>query len=109
MLLGGLLLAGGDAFKHAKNVALLHDQELLTIDLDFGAGPFAEQHPIAGLHIERLNLALLIAGTGSCGDDLALLRLFLGRIGNDDAALGALVLLDTAYDDAVVQRTKLHG
>ena len=102
--LSSLPLAGGGAFKHAEDVALLHDEEVLIIDLNFGAGPLAEQHPIAGLDVERLYLALLIAGTRACSDDLALLGLFLSSIGNNNAATGALVLLDAA----VVQRTKLH-
>src|SRR5246127_4669285 len=34
---------------HAHDVGLLHDQEFLAVELDFGAGPFAEQHAIAGL------------------------------------------------------------
>src|SRR4029078_8780977 len=45
---------------------------------------------------------------GAYGDDFAPLRLLLGGIRNDNAALGPLVLLDPAYDDAVMQWTKLH-
>src|SRR5271156_2530079 len=33
--LGGFLFGGGRAFNHAHDVGLLHDQELLAIDLDF--------------------------------------------------------------------------
>src|ERR1700753_148546 len=40
--LGGLLLRSA-AFDDAHDVGLLHDQELLTIQLHFGAGPLAEQ------------------------------------------------------------------
>src|SRR5262249_4711658 len=105
--LGGLLLVDG-AFKHAENVALFHDQQLFAIELDLGAGPLAEQHAIAWLHIERMDDAFLVGRARADGDDFALLRLLLRGIGNDDAAFGALVILDTAYDHAVVQRTKLH-
>ena len=42
VVLGGLLLCGGRAFNHAHDVGLLHDQELLAVDLDFRARPFAE-------------------------------------------------------------------
>ena len=55
-----------------------------------------------------LHLAALVAGARSDGDDLALLGLLLGGVGNDDPALGLLFRLDAADDDAVVQRTKLH-
>src|SRR5262250_2443148 len=57
---GGLLLRRG-FLEHAHDVGLLHDQELLAIDLDLGAGPLAEQHAVAGLEIDRNELASLIA------------------------------------------------
>ena len=76
--------------------------------LHLGAGPLAEQHAVAGLDVERDELAALVAGAGTDGDDLALLRLLLGGVGNDDAALRLLLRLDAADDDAVVQRTEFH-
>ena len=93
---------------HAHDVGLLHDQEILAIDAHLGAGPLAEQHAVAGLHVERNELAALVAGAGADGDDLALLRLLLGGVRDDDAALGLLFRFDAADDDAVVQRTKFH-
>ena len=39
----------------------------------------------------------------------ALARLFLGSVGNDDAAGGFLLGIDALDDDAVVKRTELHG
>src|SRR6202163_4101437 len=48
----GLLL--GDAlFDDAHDVALLHDQEILAINLDLGAGPLAEQHPVDDREVDR--------------------------------------------------------
>src|SRR5262245_34059716 len=102
------LLLRDRAFEHAEDVALFHDEKLLAVDLDLGARPFAEQHPVAGLHVEGHKRALLVAGARAHGDDLALLRLLLRGIGDDDAAFGPLILLDTAHDDAVMQWTKLH-
>src|SRR5271154_503333 len=99
---GGFLLGGGCAFNHAHDVGLLHDQELLAVDLDFRARPLAEQDPLAGLEFDRGNLAALIAATGSDGDDFALLRLFLDGVGDDNAALRLIVTFDAADDDAVV-------
>jgi hypothetical protein len=52
---------------------------------DVGARPLAEHNPVAGFHVERLDLSLLVARTSRCGNYLALLRLFLRRVGNDDA------------------------
>src|SRR5262249_10844187 len=63
---------------HAHDVGLLHDQELVTIDLDFGAGPLAEQHAVAGLEVDRNEFAGFVAAAWADSDDLAFLRLLLG-------------------------------
>src|SRR5262245_59428789 len=57
---------------HAHDVGLLHDQELLAIELHFGARPLAEQHLVAALEIHRHELAALVAAAGADGDDLTL-------------------------------------
>ena len=88
---------------HAHDVGLLHDEEFIAIELDFGAGPFAEQHAIAGLEVHGDELAVLVAAARSDGDDLTLLRLLLDGIGNDDAAL-ALFLGFNSLDDNPVCR-----
>src|SRR3546814_18319466 len=51
---GGLLAGLGGALEHAHDVRLLHDQQVLAVELDLGSGPLAEQHPVAGLAVERL-------------------------------------------------------
>ena len=38
----------------------------------FGAGPFAEQHPVTDLHIDGDELAGLVTATGTDGNHLAL-------------------------------------
>ena len=53
-------------------------------------------------------LAVLVARAGADRDDLALLRLLLGGVGNDDAAFGLLLLGHALYRDAVVQGTEFH-
>src|SRR5436853_406 len=105
---GGLLL-GHRRVEHAHDVALLHDQEFDAIEFDFGAGPLAEQHAVADLHVDRDELAGLVAPAGTDGDDLALLRLFLCGVGNNDPAGGLLFSVDALDDDTVVKRTELHG
>jgi hypothetical protein len=70
----------------AHEVGLLHDQELLTVDLDLGARPFAEQHAVAGLDVDGDQLAGLVAATRSNGEDFTLRRLLLGGVRDDDAA-----------------------
>src|SRR6202047_2786198 len=92
--------------EHAHDVALLHDQEFVAIELDLGAGPLAEQHAVADLEVDRDQLAGLVATAGTDRRDFALRGLFLGAVGNDDAALGLLFGIDTLDHDAVMQRTK---
>src|SRR5215212_131784 len=106
--LRGLAGRGGEG-DDAHDVALLHDQEILAIDAHLGAGPLAEQHPVAGLHVQWLDLAGLVAGAGAGGDDFALLGLLLGGVRDDDAALRLLLRVNAADNNPVVQRTELHG
>src|SRR6185437_11131367 len=106
--LSGLLLASG-LVEHAHDVAFLHDQQLLAVDLDFGAGPLAEQHAVADLEVDRDQLATLVAATRANGDNLALRGLFLGSVGDDNAASGLLFGVDTLDHDAVVKRTEFHA
>jgi len=55
----------------AHDVGFLHDDEVFTIDLDLGAGPFPEQHPVSGLDVERLDFAIVAAPAGTDSDDVA--------------------------------------
>src|SRR5882762_1305023 len=107
--LSRFLLRRGAALDDAHDVGFLHDDEVLAIELDLGARPFAEQHAVARLDVERMQGAVLAAGARADGDDLAFHRLFLGGVGNDDAASSLLVLLDTADQDAVLKRSECHG
>src|SRR3546814_11909780 len=93
----------------AEDVRFLHDQQLFAVDLDFGARPFAKQDAVAGLDVERGDLAVVGAGARTNGDDFAFLRLFLGGVGDDDAASRLFFGFDTANKPAVVQRKQLHG
>src|SRR3954449_3495753 len=86
----------------AQNVAFLHDDEVLTVDLHLGARPFAEQDLVAGLDVRRRDLAVVGASPGADGNDFAFLRFFLRRIRNDDPAGGLCLSLDTADEDAVM-------
>src|ERR1700734_3195298 len=105
---GRLFLRGAGALDHTHDVGLLHDQKVLAVDLDLGAGPFAEQHPVARFEFEWDQLAALVPSARPHGDDLALLRLLLGGVGNDDAALRLFLSFNAADDDAVVQGTEFH-
>src|SRR2546425_7639898 len=98
------------ALDHAEDVLLAHDQMLFAVDLDLGAGVLAEQHGVAGLDVERDHLPVLADLSLPDGDDLPLLRLLLGGIGDDDAALGLLNLLLEALDEyPVLKWPDLHA
>ena len=81
---------------------LLHDQEILAVDLDLGAGPFAEQHAIACLEVDRNELAGFVATTRTDGDNLALRRLLLGAVGDEDAASGLGIGINTLDNNTIV-------
>src|SRR4029453_5049011 len=90
----------------AENVFLFHDEILLAVELHLAAGVLPEEDPVALLDRERQVLAVLGHAAGPDRDDLALLRLLLGAVGNDDAAVLLLVLGQTLDEQAVVQWTQ---
>src|SRR6516165_7038844 len=107
--LGGLLLGGGQIGENAHDVAFLHDQQFLTVEFDLGARPFAKQHAVADLEIDRDQLAAFVAAARTNGDDFALRGFFLGSVWNDNPASGLLFCVDTLDHDAVVERTEFHA
>src|SRR6187397_1157793 len=107
--LGGFALGSAGAFDDAHDVALLHDQEILAVDLHFGARPLAEQDDVADLHDDRGQLAALVAAPWADGDHFALRGLFLSGVGNDDAAGSLFLGINALDDDAVVKRAEFHG
>src|SRR5215468_11148877 len=56
---------------HPHDVALLHDEQLLPIDLHLGARPLAKQHLVASLDVEGDDLAGFVARARAGSDDLA--------------------------------------
>src|SRR3954449_2090127 len=92
-----------------EHVALAQDEQLLAVDLDFGAAVLAVEDLVAFGDVERdALLAILVVAALANGDDLALLGLFLGGVGEDDAAGGRLLLLDCPHDQAIAQGLELH-
>ncbi|CUW38230.1 conserved exported protein of unknown function [Magnetospirillum sp. XM-1] len=94
--------------ENAENVGFLHDQQIDTVDLDLGAGPLAEQHAVAGLDVERHQLAVVATGAGTDSHHFTLHGLFLGGVGDDDAAGGLLFGVEALDQHAVMERTELH-
>src|SRR3546814_11405673 len=46
--------------KHAQKIGFLHDQVVLPVDLDLGAGPLAVKDLVTGLDVQRSDLAALV-------------------------------------------------
>src|SRR5262245_50268444 len=85
---------------------------LFAVDLDVTARILAEQDAIAGLHVERRSLPVLVLLARTDGEHLALLGLLLRRVGDDDSPGAPLLLvLESLDDQPVVQRSNLrcHG
>src|SRR6266446_3634237 len=95
-------------FDDAEDVFLAHHQVLLAFHLDLGAGVLREEDAVAGLDVERADLAVLEDLAVADGEHLTLDRLLLRRVGDDDSALGLLLLLHALHDHAVLQRPDLH-
>src|SRR5580692_12866874 len=99
---GRFPLRCGLALDDAHDVTLLHDQKVLTIELHLSARPLSEQDAIAGLDIERHELAGFVTCAGTDRDDLTLHRLLLCRVGDDDATRALLFGFKPADHDTVV-------
>src|SRR5438309_10584435 len=94
--------------ENGEDVFLAHDEVFLVVDLDLGARILAEQDLGAGLHVEGNLLPIVADLSRSDGDHLALLRLLLRGVRDDDPASLDLLLLQTFDHDSIVQRTHLH-
>src|ERR1044071_5738858 len=71
----------------AEDVVLAHDQVGLAVHLDLGAAVFGDEDLVTLLHGELDLLAVVVHLAGAESDDAALLRLLLGGIWDNDAAL----------------------
>ena len=99
----------GLLFDNAEDVVLAHHQILFAFDLDLGAGVLAEEDPVAYLDVHPQHLAVLGHLPLADGDDLALLGFLLGGVGDDEASGGLGLFLDPFDDDAIMQRSDVHG
>src|SRR5438105_15683386 len=108
-LLAALLAArGAGALDDAEDFVLAHDEQLLAVELDLRTAVLAEEHAVAGLHVQALARAVVLALALADGDDLALLRFLFGGVGDDDPAAHLLAFLDPAHDDAIMKRSDVR-
>src|ERR1051326_8723842 len=98
------------AFDDAENVVFTKNQMLFAVELELGAGVLREEDRVACLDVEGKDLAVLASPRTDC-DDLALLRLFLRGIGDDEAALGLLLFRQPLHDHPIMKRLHFlsHG
>jgi len=102
MMTGNLFRLTGLAC--CEDVALAQDEELFALDLDLGAAVFGENDAVANLELRRETLAVLQHSPWADGDDLALLWLLFGRIGQHDPAPGLLLAGEDFDYDPVSKR-----
>jgi hypothetical protein len=100
---------GGSLLEDGEHVAGVEDQDVLTVGGDLGAAVLAVDDGVADLDVDGDDLAALLAATaGTDGEDLALLGLFLGGVGDHQTAGGGFLGLARTNDDPVFQGLKLH-
>src|SRR5438046_1608025 len=99
-----LFLAGcrfGHSAESRQDFLFAEDQVFLVVDFDVASGVFAEQDPVAHLHVER-DTASLFHLARADGHDFTLLRFFFRRIRDNDPTLGRFFLFQPAHEDAVM-------
>src|SRR6266568_2540149 len=111
--MSGLLLllptrGGCLAFNDAQHFFLAHDEVLFVVHLNFSTGILTEEDAIPRFHIQRYNFPVLSFRTSANSNYFAFLRLLLGRIGNDEAALHRLLLFNSLDQNPIVERSKIH-
>ena len=88
-----------------EDVASGEEQVLLTVVLHLGAAVLAVDDDVADRDVEGDALvAILIETAGSDGQDLALLGLLLGGVGDDEARSSGLLGVEGLDQDAVLER-----
>src|SRR5215470_4322611 len=79
--------------EHSQDLILAQNQVFLAVDSDVGARVFAEQNPVAGLHVDCDALAVLEQLSAADRDHFGLLRLLFGAVRDDDPASDGFLFL----------------
>src|SRR5688572_16156441 len=110
LLLLGLGRGLGRAFfKDCEHFVFAHDEKFLTVELDLLPGILPEEDAVARLDVERDALPVVLGFAVASRDDLALLRLLLGGIRDDDPADSLFAFVDARDDEAIVQWSDVHA
>lgn len=78
--------------------------ELLLADLDGAAAELRDEDLVTGLDAQRYPLAVLVVEAGADGEDLALVELLDGAVGEEDAGRGLGLGLHALHQNAVEER-----
>src|ERR687885_1502827 len=98
--------SAGDLGEH---VGLAQDQQVLAVHLDLRAAVLGVEDLVALRDVEGdALLAVLVPLAVADREDLALLRLLLRGVGEDDPGRGRLLLLDRLDDQPIAQGLELH-
>src|SRR5699024_5594314 len=101
---GVLSRSGASALDDGEHDTCREHEVLVSAELDLGAAVLAVQNDVAGRHVERNAVAVVVDATRPDRHDLALLGLLLGGVRNDETAGRGLLSLDLLDDDAVFER-----
>src|SRR5919106_2658782 len=93
-----------------EHVTGRQDEHVVALDRDLGAAVLAVQDGVADADADGDDLAGLLGALARAdGQDLSLLRLLLGSVGDDQAAGRGLLALARLDDDAIVEGLKVHA
>src|SRR6185312_16195067 len=101
---GDSRLSEDDSVDDGEDVAGGEDEVLLAVVLDLGAAVLAVDHDVADGHVQWHAVALVVDTTRAHRENLALLGLLLGRVGDDDARRRGGLGLAGLNDDLVLER-----
>src|SRR6266550_778337 len=91
-----------------EHIGLAKDQILFGVDGYFGAAVLSVKNLVSDLELHR-NADVLLEPAGTDCDDLALLRLFLGGVGDEQSTAHLLRVLERLDDDAIGEGSDLSA
>src|SRR3954447_12709726 len=104
-----LRISLGSTGDPGEHVGLAQNQQVLTVDGDLGAAVLAVEHFVALGHVKRDALAGVVTEPAVADrQHLALLWLFLRRVGKNDAGRRRGFLLDGLDDHTIAEWLELH-
>src|ERR1700727_2255357 len=86
-----------------EDIGLAQYEQILPVDLDLGPAVLAVEDLVTLLDLQRDALAVVVELAVADRDDLALLWLLLGSVGEHEATRGGLLLLDCLHDQPIAQ------